>query len=159
MTDIIQELRGLIAKATPGDLSTAELHAEAETVECPACHGEGEVEAAYYGNIDGVALGVQFYGIGEQFGAHEKLWTAVSAHLPALLDRLEAAEKCKERIAAMIDGSDGNIPFTTVFVPLIVGHNQPCMSGDMRDRLHPHQRRRFDDVCKTLATAIREVKP
>lgn len=85
--------------------------------------------------------------------------TDIIQELRGLLDRLEAAERGKERIAAMIDGSDGNIPFTTVFVPLIVGHNQPCMSGDMRDRLHPHQRRRFDDACKTLATAIREVKP
>lgn len=90
MTDIIQELRGLIAACTKGDLSTAGRHTEAETVECPVCHGDGEVDAADYCNIDGVALGVQFYGIGEQFGA---LWSAVSAHLPALLDRLEAAER------------------------------------------------------------------
>lgn len=70
----------------------------------------------------------------------------------------QEAREAVERIAAMIDGSDGNIPFTTVFIPLIIGHNQPCMSGDMRDRLHPHQRRRFDDVCKTLADAIRALK-
>lgn len=92
-TDIIQELRSLIAACTKGDLSTAQRHIKAETVECPACHGDGEVEAADYCNFDGVALGVQFYGIGEQFGAHEKLWSAVSTHLPALLDRLEAAER------------------------------------------------------------------
>jgi len=93
MTDIIQELRGLIAACTKGDLSTAQRYIKAETVECPACHGDGEVDAADYCNFDGVALGVQFYGIGEHFGAHEKLWSAVSAHLTALLDRLEAAER------------------------------------------------------------------
>lgn len=40
------------------------------------------------------------------------------------------------------------------FVPLIIGHNQPCMSGDMRDRLHAHQRRRYKDACDTAARAV-----
>ncbi|KMS58788.1 hypothetical protein [Sphingobium cupriresistens] len=92
MTDTIAELRELLAACTKGDLTTAERRIACETVECPACQGDGEVEAADYCNFDSVALGVQFYGIGQEFGVHEKLWTAVVAALPALLDRVEAGE-------------------------------------------------------------------
>ena len=40
------------------------------------------------------------------------------------------------------------------FASLVSGNNQPVMSGDPRDRLQPHIRRRFDDACNeaTLAT-------
>ncbi len=105
MTDVkieqLEELRELLAKATVGDLSTAERHTECETVECPACHGVGEVEAADYCNFDGAALGVQFYGIGPEFGAHEKLWRAITAALPVLLDTL--ADLTRERDALRIE--------------------------------------------------------
>jgi hypothetical protein len=141
MTDIIEELRGLIAACTKGDLSTAQRHIKTETVECPACHGDGEVEAADYCNFDGVALGVQFYGIGEQFGAHEKLWSAVSAHLPALLDRLEAAERG-------IDFLDMRRPINGI----------ECRSNEevfaiMADRI------RLAEAGHYRLPAIREVKP
>ena len=101
MTDTIAELRALLAACTKGDLSTAQRHIVCESVECPACQGDGEVEAADYCNFDGVALGVQFYGIGQEFGAHEKLWTAVARSLPALLDRVEAGEVWKRHYDAM----------------------------------------------------------
>ena len=53
--------------ATPQDLVSAQLAgAEEGWMECPGCGGEGSVElTADYLNYDGVALGVQFYGIGE----------------------------------------------------------------------------------------------
>lgn len=88
VTDLTERLRKLLADATPGDLATAERHTENETVECPLCH-EGEVEASDYCNIDGKALGVQFYGIGKEFGAHERLWSETLAALPNLLTTLE----------------------------------------------------------------------
>lgn len=134
MTDIIQELRGLIAACTKGDLSTAQRHIKAETVECPACHGDGEVEAADYCNIDGVALGVQFYGIGEQFGAHEKLWAAVSAHLPALLDRLEAAERGK----AMRDARPNpDWPAATAAMVALAEHGMGADIGELLTHGNP----------------------
>ena len=80
-----EHLEALEAKATPGDLSTAERHISSEWVECPACQGEGEVEASDYCNFDGVALGVQFYGIGKEFGAHEDLWKFYRNHALPLL--------------------------------------------------------------------------
>lgn len=85
-------------------------------------------------------------------GEHTALVQAFAAH------RIEAREQALEDAARMIDGSDGMIPYSTAFVPLILGHNQPCMSGDMRDRLHPSKRRQFDDAAKALAAAIRALK-
>lgn len=94
LSETIAELRAMLAAATPGDLGTAERHTKSETVECPACQGDGELDAADYCNFDGVALGVQFYGIGNEFGAHEKLWTATIKALPMLLD---AADPTRHR--------------------------------------------------------------
>lgn len=53
--------------ATPQDFVSAQVSgAEEGWMECPGCGGEGSVElTADYLNYDGVALGVQFYGIGE----------------------------------------------------------------------------------------------
>lgn len=62
----------------------------------------------------------------------------------------------RERIARYVEGAGGVIPGATAFVPLITGDNQPCMSGDMRDRLHPAKRRMFDDATRSLALAIRK---
>jgi len=87
------ELAELLAKATPGDLKTAEASVvdAGEYAECPLCCGEGEVEQdAHYNNFDAVALGVQFYGIGPHFGAHEKLWSWVMKHRQDILAALTA---------------------------------------------------------------------
>ena len=82
-----EELEKLIAEATPGDLSTAELSRE-EVIECPVCGGDGEVDAVDYCNFDHKALGVQFYGIGKEFGAHEKLWSYFMNNAPTILEAL-----------------------------------------------------------------------
>ena len=97
----IDELERLLAAATPGDLSTAERHVLSEYVECPMCGGDGEVGATDYCNFDGVALGVQFYGIGHEFGAHEKLWVAARNSLPAILTKIRElrAENARLRMA------------------------------------------------------------
>lgn len=94
MTQIdTDKLRALVQAATPGDLSTATRHTECETVECPACQGDGELDAADYCNFDSVALGVQFYGIGGQFGAHEALWRYLVQSIPAILAMAEDNER------------------------------------------------------------------
>jgi len=63
-----------------------------------------------------------------------------------------------EDAARYIEGAGGVIPGTTGFVSLIIGHNQPDMSGDSRNRLMPHKRRMFDDASRDLAAAIRNMK-
>ena len=67
----------------------------------------------------------------------------------------EQVREAYERCAAYIEGKGGVLPGANVFAGLVSGNNQPCMSGDMRDRMHPPVRRRFDDATRTLAQAIR----
>ncbi|MFC0684912.1 hypothetical protein [Novosphingobium clariflavum] len=103
MTQIdTDKLRALVQAATPGDLSTATRHTECETVECPACQGDGELDAADYCNFDGVALGVQFYGIGGHFGAHEALWRYFVQSIPAILAMAEDNRRLKLQIDALL---------------------------------------------------------
>lgn len=85
----VEKLKKLHEAATKGDLSTAERYTEHEHIECPVCQGDGEVLASDYCNIDGKALGVQFYGIGNEFGAHEALWSYLVHSVPAILAMAE----------------------------------------------------------------------
>lgn len=88
-----ERLKKLHEFATKGDLSTAERYTEHEHIECPVCQGDGEVLASDYCNIDGKALGVQFYGIGNEFGAHEALWSYLVHSVPAILAMAEERER------------------------------------------------------------------
>lgn len=89
MTKLSDRLEALAEKATKGDLLTAEEHIQHEWQECPFCDGSGEVEASVYVNFDSKALGVQFYGIGQEFGAHEALWRELVNALPTILQALK----------------------------------------------------------------------
>ncbi len=93
--------------------------------------------------------------------AHTLLLEAFAAHREAAEARAREEGAKAMQIAAVnyIDGRNGVIPGATAFVPLIIGHNQPCMSGDMRDRLSPHKRRQFDDAARDLANAIAALDP
>lgn len=89
-------LREAAEKATALNLDTAQVkRGDDGYLECPCCEGAGYVEEeADFCNIDGVALGVQFYGIGDHHGLAEKYFRAANpATVLALLDELEAAEK------------------------------------------------------------------
>lgn len=91
------ELAMLIANATAGDLTTSEATEEGGFVECPMCGGQGEVEQdAHYNNFDSVALGVQFYGIGKHFGAHERLWSFFMKHRKTILAALSQQDAVRE---------------------------------------------------------------
>lgn len=80
--------------ATPQDFDSAELKVVEGSCECPACGGEGSVElTAEYTNYDNVAIGVQFFGIGHEFGAAEAYYRAAKpAVVLELIRRLRAAE-------------------------------------------------------------------
>ena len=107
-------LAAAIADCTAGDLSTAERHVESEWLECPMCDGQGEVEATDYCNFDGVALGVQFYGIGPHFGAHERLWRLFTDNLPTILASLDTeavkaeTEACARLATSFLVGDPKN---------------------------------------------------
>lgn len=74
---ISEKLSRLSEAATPMNLASAEIYDEAEEIECPLCQTNGYVEANSYVNIDGVALNVQFSGIGGEFGANEEFFLAL----------------------------------------------------------------------------------
>lgn len=87
----LAELEALVAKATPQLLDTAEVHRADEWLECPFCAGEGSVDGETFTNYDGAAIGVQFFGVGDQFVHNEKAHRAVWAALPSLLALARAA--------------------------------------------------------------------
>lgn len=91
-----QALRQAAQNATALNLDTAQVKRGNDGyLECPCCEGAGYVEEENdFCNIDGVALGVQFYGIGEHHRLAESYLRAANpATVLALLDELEAAEK------------------------------------------------------------------
>ncbi|WP_445572130.1 hypothetical protein [Pseudomonas sp. E102] len=98
MTDYT-ELKRLAEAATPQKFDTAEEKSGNGYIECPHCGGSGEVELeADYCNYDGVAIGVQFYGIGHEFGAAEAYYRAANpAAVLALIAENEALRKDAER--------------------------------------------------------------
>ena len=96
------DLEKLRQEATPGDLDSAEIKKHLENMECPTCGGPSEFEADDYCNFDGVALGVQFYGIGPEHQTHEKLWREMLKQLPSLL--LAAQTLAKLRSGEVVDG-------------------------------------------------------
>ena len=97
----LDEIERLLAAATVGDLTTAQYHTLSEYVECPVCDGDGEVRASDYCNFDGVALGVQFYGIGSEFGAHERLWTELKHSAPAMIAAIRELRAENARLAGL----------------------------------------------------------
>lgn len=80
--------------ATPQDFDSAEETSNGGFINCPTCDGEGSVELGRdHLNYDGVAIGVQFYGVGD---AHVKAEAFLRATNPAvvleLIRRLRSAE-------------------------------------------------------------------
>lgn len=104
-----EEIVALKAIAGPGDLSTAQIkpNSEGEWVECPACYGEGMVDAETYVNFDDKPLTVQFYGIGECFGNYQNLFDTAIKHAPAialaLIEKHRALEEAQAHIQILLD--------------------------------------------------------
>ncbi len=95
----IERLKSAAEKCTPLNLDSAELERGDDVcIDCPVCGGEGYVDLEKdFCNIDGHAIGVQFYGIGNEFGAGEEYFREASpAKILALIaqrDELLAALK------------------------------------------------------------------
>ncbi|MFH5249845.1 hypothetical protein ACGTRS_01220 [Burkholderia semiarida] len=93
----IATLKQAALAATPQDIDSAERignRPDGSYLTCPACEGEGCIPfESDYCNYDHIAIGVQFYGVGEGFGKAEAYFRAARpATILALLDRLEHAE-------------------------------------------------------------------
>ncbi|HIF7010524.1 TPA: ead/Ea22-like family protein [Klebsiella pneumoniae] len=94
ITELAQSLKAAAEKVTALNLDTAqEVRDEDGYLECPVCGGEGSVDSERdYCNIDGVALGIQFYGIGEHHGLAEQYFRiATPSNILSLIEVLEKA--------------------------------------------------------------------
>lgn len=98
------ELKRLAEAATPQNFDSAEEKAENGYIECPHCGGQGEVERQVdYCNYDNVAIGVQFYGIGNEFGAAEAYYRAANpAAVMALIADFDAEHARAGRLQQMV---------------------------------------------------------
>lgn len=117
--ELIAELEAAANAATPQNLDSAEDIIKADPcvmIECPICHGEGYASHENdYCNFDNHAIGVQFYGIGHEFGAGERFFRAASpmtilallserAELKRQIGKLEAmAKDVKWRVSDTAD--------------------------------------------------------
>lgn len=112
-------LRETAEKATALNLDTAQeaRQEDDECIECPTCGGDGYMEVQRdYCNIDGVALGVLFYGIGEHHGLAEEFFRAANpATVLALLDELEAEEKRNAELSRHLQCAHAFVEHTEAF--------------------------------------------
>lgn len=93
--DLIAEIEVAAKACSDLALDTAESIISAENgahIECPVCHGEGYADLENdYCNFDNHAIGVQFYGIGPEFGAGENYFRAAKpANILALITELRS---------------------------------------------------------------------
>lgn len=126
--------------ATPQDFDSAQVaDTEEGWIKCPGCGGEGSVElTADYLNYDGVALGVQFYGVGEPHVHAEAYYRAARpAVMLALIAELRAIRTDAERYRFLRDpdnqedlSSEYNMP------PIICGYaeHEDILANDALDR-------------------------
>lgn len=101
---LVERLDALAAKATPMDIGTAEIVQDEGYFECAVCNGNGETWGNGYLNIDGIALNVQFSGIGREFKDNEHFVMALieayrSGALTAALDEIERLRDALDLIA------------------------------------------------------------
>lgn len=90
-----EELKGIWEAAlacTPGNLDTVpnpsnEYGGKEDDgyYECPFCHGEGSVDGITYTNFDRVAIGVQFFGIGDEPKQYENYFRAIPPAVAAAM--------------------------------------------------------------------------
>jgi hypothetical protein len=93
-----ERLRAALEGVTPGDLDTAD-HTGTGSHDCPCCEGEGTVDGKTFTNFDGFAVGVQFFGVGDEFAKYEAFFRAANpANITALLDTIEREAAEIERL-------------------------------------------------------------
>jgi len=98
----LSNLETLARAATPQDFDSAKEEIRiGGFFECPLCGGEGEVELSVdYCNYDNAAMGVQFYGIGKEFGTAEAYYRAANpATILALCEIIRAQHAIVESVA------------------------------------------------------------
>lgn len=114
MSPDIQELKRLAEAATAGNLDTVpnpptEYGGKDEEgcFVCPQCDGEGAVDAVTYTNFDGVAMGVQFFGIGDAFQRYEAYFRAASPS--TILALIEENKRLAKLIRVLLENEPDDL--------------------------------------------------
>jgi hypothetical protein len=90
----IEKLKALALAATPQNFDSAQIKREGGWSDCPACDSTGIVSLGKdYCNYDGTALGVQFYGIGDEHQKAEAYYRA--ANPAAVLELIAEVERLR----------------------------------------------------------------
>jgi hypothetical protein len=99
----IEKLKALALAATPQDFDSAQIKREGGWADCPTCGGDGTVSLGKdYCNYDGAALGVQFYGIGDEHVKAEAYYRAANpATVLELIAEVEQLRADAERYRLM----------------------------------------------------------
>lgn len=101
--ELVAELEALAGKVGAMALDSAEevVTQSGRMIECPVCCGEGYASAENdYCNFDNHAIGVEFYGIGPEFGLAESYFRAANpATILALLAEREQLKRDAESFA------------------------------------------------------------
>lgn len=99
--ELLAELERLAGKAGAMALDSADTvdAANGAMIECPVCGGEGYASLGNdYCNFDNHAIGVQFYGIGPEFGLAEAYFRAANpATILALLQHVRELKADADR--------------------------------------------------------------
>jgi len=108
--EMVAELEALASKAGALAIDSAET-VEAQSgrmIECPVCGGEGYASAENdYCNFDNHAIGVEFYGIGPEFGLADAYFRKANpATILALLAERKELIKDRERLDWLADQGD-----------------------------------------------------
>ncbi len=117
----LDRLKAAALACTPLDIDTAQFTKGEDDVDCFYCGGEGFVHLeATHGNFDNCAIGVQFFGIGNEFGAADRYLREASpktilgliAHIEAMAGELEAAkaQQISKNHQTLIDIAAGECP-------------------------------------------------
>lgn len=114
--ELIAELEQLAGKVSAMALDSAEevVTQSGSMIECPVCCGEGYATAENdYCNFDNHAIGVEFYGIGPEFGLAEAYFRAANpgAILALIAERAELKRELGGLRAARIAYAS-EFPFT-----------------------------------------------
>jgi hypothetical protein len=117
--ELLAELEQLAGKVSAMALDSAEevVTQSGRMIECPVCCGEGYASAENdYCNFDNHAIGVEFYGIGPEFGLAEAYFRAASpATILALLQHVRELSKDRDRLDWLADPANqiGNVQLPT----------------------------------------------
>jgi hypothetical protein len=137
----LDKLEALARAATPQNFDSAQIKKEGGWSECPTCEGDGTISLGTdYCNYDGAALGVQFYGIGDEHVNAEAYYRA--ANPATILALINLARRAR---ASQISKDAG----AWKWVPI-----EPTM--EMRHACHAEYHRSgatYDSLCRAIIAA------